>query len=222
MSSNTKDSYKEGLIELRNDLKQMLPAESLAVFDKDAEMLDSSFQEILKLKLNEKAPDFTLTNATGDNINLYSELKSSAVVLVFYRGNWCPYCNLALNKYQSILSEIKNLGARLISISSQTPDESLTMKEKNNLEFEVLSDNGNMVANLYTTVFRNGEKPLKEMEKLGFDFDSYYESDSKEIPVPAVFVIRQDGTISFAQTEGGDYRNRTEEVKIINALKQIK
>ena len=92
------------------------------------------------------------------------------------------------------MKDIENLGAELIAISSQTPDESLSIKEKNNLEYEVLSDNGNLVAKLYTTVFKNSEAPLQEMKNLGFDFDGFYGNDSKEIPVPAVFVIEQDGT----------------------------
>lgn len=220
MSDNSLPSYEEGLKELRGNLIGMLPAESLQVFDSDAVHLGGAFNQILKVGAGDKAPDFTLTNAIGSSVNLYDHLKSSKILLVFYRGSWCPYCNLALNHYQSFLNEIKSQGARLIAISSQTPDESLSIKEKNNLDFEVLSDNGNLVAQLYTTVFKNGEAPLSEMEKLGFDFDQFYGNDSKEIPVPAVFIIEQDGKISFAKTEGGDYRNRTEAIEIIESLKK--
>ena len=220
MSVEKLPSYTEGLQELRSNLEGMLPQESLKVFDNDAEQLNDAFVNILKIRTGDKAPDFMLSNAVGENINLYDRLKSNKVVLVFYRGTWCPYCNLALNQYQSILKEIKNRGAELIAISPQTPDESLSIKEKNNLDFEVLSDNGNLVAQLYTTVFKNGKAPLQEMSKLGFDFDSFYGNDSKEIPVPAVFVIEQDGTTSFSKTEGGDYRNRLDPSELINALKQ--
>lgn len=220
MSTKLFHSYGEGLQELKSNLKGMLPAESLQVFDTDASQLQNTFNQILKIGIGDKAPDFTLTNALGVSINLYDNLKANKVVLIFYRGTWCPYCNLALNQYQSILKEIKHQGAELIAISSQTPDESLSIKEKNNLDFEVLSDNGNLVAQLYTTVFRNGEAPLKEMKKLGFDFDSFYGNDSKELPVPAVFIIEQNGNISFSKTEGGDYRNRTEPVEIIESLKK--
>jgi len=219
MSVEKFPSYTEGLKELRSNLKGMLPQESLQVFDNDADQLKDAFINILKVKTGDKAPDFTLSNAIGETINLYSRLKSNRVVLVFYRGTWCPYCNLALSQYQSILKVIKSLGAELIAISPQTPDESLSIKEKNQLDFEVLSDNGNLVAQLYTTVFKNGEAPLQEMSKLGFDFDSFYGNDSKEIPVPAVFIIEQDGTTSFSQTEGGDYRNRLDASEIINSLK---
>lgn len=218
MSVKTQPSYSEGLKALRSNLESMLPQESLKVFDNDANQLTNRFPTILKVKIGDKAPDFTLSNARGESINLFDQLKQNKVVLVFYRGTWCPYCNLALSQYQSMLPTIKENGANLIAVSAQTPDESLSMQEKNNLDFEVLSDNGNLVARLYTTVFRNGDAPLEEMDKLGFDFDAFYGNDSKEIPVPAVFIIEKDGHISFAKTEGGDYRNRTESLEIITKL----
>ena len=212
-------SYQTGLKELRDNLSNMLPAEALQVFDTDAEALQENYTSILKLQKGDKAPDFTLTNAVGETVNLYEVLKNNRVVLTFYRGTWCPYCNLMLAQYQSILPEIKEAGATLIAISPQTPDESLNIKEKNELQFEVLSDNGNMIARQFTTIFKNGDKPLKTMTELGFDYDSFYADDSRELPIPATFIIERDGTISFAKSEGGDYRNRVESSEIINALK---
>lgn len=220
MSVNNHRSYAEGFKALRANLVQMLPAASLSVFDEDAGALSRSQSNILKRKAGDRAADFTLTNAVGQSVNLYEALKNHKIILVFYRGTWCPYCNLALAHYQSMLPEIEKNGGRLMAISPQTPDESLSISEKNNLEFEVLSDNGNLVARLYTTVFKNGSKPLAEMEKLGFNFDNYYADDSKEIPVPAVFIIHQDGKISYAKSEGGDFRNRTAAQEIIQALKK--
>ena len=215
MDTVTTPSYKEGLQELRQNLRQILPADSLSIFDNDAVDLDDSLVNILSVKKGDTAPDFNLLNATGENVRLYDKLESHRIVLVFYRGTWCPYCNLALSQYQSILPSIHKAGATLIAISPQTPDQSLNIKEKNELSFEVLSDNGNMVARLYTKVFQYKEKPLAEMSNLGFDFDSFYSDDSHEIPVPAVFIIEQNGEISFAKTEGGDYRNRTEAKNIL-------
>lgn len=218
MSKINFPSHSEGLKNLRAELKKMLPEESLIIFDQDAQELHRSQNNILKLKVGDKAPDFTLSNAIGMNVNLYSELKKNKILLVFYRGAWCPYCNLALSQYQSILGTVTESGTQLIAVSPQTPDASLTLKEKNQLEFEVLSDNGNMVAHLYTTVFKNGNQPLMEMKKLGIDFNGYYGDDSNEIPVPAVFIIDQNGIISYAKSEGGDYRKRTESEQIINEL----
>ncbi|HAI43416.1 MAG TPA: redoxin, partial [Maribacter sp.] len=113
--------------------------------------------------------------------------------------------NLQLAHYQNVLGDIHSLNAQLIAVSPQTPDESLNIKEKNELKFEVLSDNGNIVARNYTTVFKNGDIPVNTMTSLGFDFDGHYSDDSRELPVPAVFIIDKDGTIIFAKAEGADY-----------------
>ena len=212
-------SYKKGLTELRSNLETMLPQEALSVFDRDAEQLQKTHTSILKLNVGDSAPNFTLSNAVDKEFQLSEQLEKGKVVLVFYRGTWCPYCNLQLAHYQNALNEIKEQGAQLVSISPQTPDQSLTIAEKNALKFEVLSDIGNSVARQYTTVFKNGEAPIETMTKLGFDFDAHYTDDSRELPVPAVFIIGQDSKITFASSTGGDYRERVEACTIINALK---
>lgn len=196
----------------------MLPASSLSVFESDANALQAAHQHILKLNVGDKAPPFSLSNAVGERVTLQSLLKKGKVVLTFYRGTWCPYCNLQLNQYQNVLEDINRLGANLVAVSPQTPDESLNMKEKNELGFEVLSDNSNMVARQFTSVFKNGEAPIEAMAALGIDFDNHYSDDSRELPVPAVFIIEQDYTLSFAKAIGGDYRNRVEAADIIEAL----
>ena len=112
------------------------------------------------------------------------------------------------------------MGAQLIAISPQTPDESLNIKEKNELSFEVLSDNGNIVAQKYTTVFKNADAAVNTMTALGFDFDAHYSDDARELPIPAIFIIEKDGRVAFAKAEGGDYRNRVDVSEIINVLKK--
>ncbi|WP_299220523.1 peroxiredoxin-like family protein [uncultured Aquimarina sp.] len=214
------NSYQENLKGLRTNLGTMLPKDALNVFDKDAENLQLNHKSILKLEVGEKAPDFSLSNATNKTIRLSDLLRKGKVVLTFYRGSWCPYCNLQLAHYQNSLSEIQALGAELVAISPQIPDESLNVKEKNELDFEVLSDNGNIVARKYTTVFTNADAPVDTMTELGFDFDAHYSDDSRELPIPAVFIIEKDTTISFAKSLGGDYRNRVEVSEIINTLKK--
>lgn len=211
-------SYQEGLKQLKGNLANMLPSDALEIFANDAQSLQQQHTSILKLQLGDKAPDFTLSNAVNESVNLYDVLKDHRVVLTFYRGTWCPYCNLVLNQYQAVLPEMNEAGATLIAISPQTPDESLNMKEKNALQFEVLSDNGNIVSKQFTTVHKNPEKSLATMTDLGYDYDSFYSDENSEIPVPATFIIEQDGTVSFAKSEGGDYRNRVEASEIINAL----
>ena len=214
-----RDSYQENLKVLSENLGTMLPKEALEVFDKDAKRLEKKYDSILKIQVGDQAPDFSLMNATSRTVRLSELLKKGKVVLTFYRGSWCPYCNLQLSHYQKSLDEIHELGAELVAISPQTPDESLNIKEKNELNFEVLSDNGNIVARKYTTVFRNADEPVNTMAGLGLDFNSHYSDDSRELPIPAVFVIEKDFTVSFAKSLGGDYRQRVEVSEILNHLK---
>lgn len=101
----------------------------------------------------DKAPDFALPNAVGDTVVLDDLLSRGPAVVTFYRGRWCVYCNTALRALQRSLPEFEELGASLCAISPQTPDESLTMKEKAELEFEVLSDSGNAVAHQFGLAF---------------------------------------------------------------------
>ncbi|WP_394749921.1 peroxiredoxin-like family protein [Spongiimicrobium salis] len=212
------NSYQNGLKGLRKNLQDMLPQDALEVFDNDAENLQVEHSAILKLAIGDIAPDFSLPNAVNEAVKLSDLLTKGKVVLSFYRGTWCPYCNLQLAHYQGELSKIHSLGANLVAISPQIPDESLSIKEKNELDFEVLSDPGNLVARAYVAVFKNANDPVNTMENLGFDFDSHYSDTSRELPVPAVFIIETDGTVSFAKSLGGDYRNRVDAAEIIHAL----
>jgi len=211
-------NYQEGLLKLNGELASMLPAEILEEFDKDSKEMQADFKQVIKLSKGEKAPDFTLPNATGKPVNLYGILSKHTVVLVFYRGEWCPYCNLQLSILQKDLNKFKEQGAEIIAISPQNPDSTLSISEKQNLEFEVLSDAHNKVTKQYTRVFKMSDPILTVMKNLGYDFDSYYSDDSKEIPVPAVFVIAKDGTVLFAKSEGGDYRHRVETEEILDLL----
>jgi peroxiredoxin len=214
-------SYKEGLNALNAQLDGVMPTEISAGFDQDANRLASLYVSPLIVKAGEDAPLFSLENALGKYVGLADLLEQGPVVLVFYRGGWCPYCNLQLRLYQGILTQIKLANGNLVAVSPQIPDESLNMAEKNGLEFEVLSDPGNKVARHYTTVFKNSEESLNLMKNAGIDFDSFYSDDSQEIPVPAVFIISPNGKIIFAKAESGNYRERVEPADILSVLEKL-
>lgn len=220
--STTIPSYKEGLKGLIAQLGEMLPEDKLAVFNNDAKELAAAHTNPLKLEKGDKAPRFLLTNAKGETVSLEKILEKGPVVLTFYRGMWCPYCNLELKTYQQILPQIKDAGANLIAISPMNRDNSLSMKQTNELEFEVLSDIGNTVARQYTTVFQNPNSSIEAMAELGFDFYSFYDDKTADLPVPGVFVIDKDSTILLASSAGGDYRERTEPKDILDALNTVK
>lgn len=221
MATKSIPVYQEELQQLQLNIKTMIPQASLDIFSNDADTLAETYPSPLKLAVGDKAPLFVLPNAVNASVSLGVLLSKGPVVLTFYRGTWCPYCNLVLNGYQRILPDIKALGATLIAISPQKPGYSLTLQEKNDLQFEVLSDTGNVIAKYYVSVFKNSTESIDEAKKLGIDFYSHYEEKSGELPVPAVFIIDRLGHIIFAKSEGGDFRQRVEAGEILHALKTI-
>ena len=172
------------------------------------------------LKVGDRIPLFELPDATGQNFEIQTALNQGAVVLSFYRGGWCPYCNLELKALQQRLPEIEAEGASLIAISPETPDNSLSTSEKNQLEFTVLSDVGNKIARQFGLVFQLPMEIRPIYEQFGIDVAAHNGDDKFELPVPATYVVAPNGEIVFAFADA-DYTKRAEPSDIIAALKQI-
>ncbi|UII80340.1 peroxiredoxin-like family protein [Flagellimonas sp. CMM7] len=166
------------------------------------------------LKVGEKAPDFVLPNALGDSISLSESLKSGPVILKFYRGEWCPLCNLDLREVQQYMGQIKKFNATVMAISPQKPDDALSMTQKNELEFEVLSDSDQKVIQAYHLQFDPGEDYHQRRDLLLLNGDG-----SKTLPVPATFIIGQNRTIIAAHVEA-NYTERMSPEDIITFLER--
>ncbi len=165
------------------------------------------------------APGFALPNASGNQVAAADLLNEGPLVVSFYRGGWCPYCNIELRALQERLPEIHDLGAKLVAISPETPDNSLTTQEKHDLAFEVLSDRGNQVARAFGLVFKlPADVSDIYKNKFGIDLAAYNGDDSDELPIPATFVIGRDGTILKSFVEP-DYTKRLDPDDIITSLK---
>lgn len=173
------------------------------------------------LKVGDKAPFFSLTNANNDSISSAELLQKGPLVINFYRGGWCPYCNLELRAYQQILPEIKGLGAQLVAISPNLPDKSLSTVEKNSLDFYVLSDVGNKVAGDFGLVFALDEELLPIYKQFGINLSEENGDDSFELPISASYVLNSDGAIVLAFVEA-DYTKRLEPEEVVKILKTIK
>lgn len=166
-------------------------------------------------KVGEKAPDFTLQDQLGREVSLAGELEQGPVVLLFYRGEWCPYCNAWLRTFGLRAAEFSQRRARLVAVSPQTPDNSLTMAEKHGLEFPVLSDEGGEVIGTYGLKY---DVSAHELYKAGgADLDKFNGEDRWILPAPAVFVIDRGGIVRFV-TVNGDYTQRAEPDEALAAL----
>ncbi len=167
------------------------------------------------LHVGQKAPDFTLLNAFGKEISLVKILKSGPVILKFYRGEWCPICNLDLRTIQKYLPQIESYNASILAISPQKPDDALTAKQKNDLGFEVLSDGKQEVIKAYNLQFDPGEDYHNRRDLTLLNGDG-----SRLLPVPATFIINQDFTIAAVHVEA-DYTQRMHPEKMLSVLEKI-
>ncbi len=175
------------------------------------------------INLGDKAPDFTLPNAHGEEKSLSDFLKDGPVILSFYRGGWCPICNEQLQTYQQDLQSFKDLGAQLVAISPEKPESAQDTATRHSLQFEVLSDKGNEVARLYDVVWSVPEDSREQFDqwlvdtygKALVDFNGL---DSYELPIPATFIIRPDGKIAFLFRDQ-NAQNRVKNTDLVTALK---
>jgi len=203
---------------MRAELVSKIGDEALSVLDRDAEAMGASDTFADALDVGANAPAFTLPDARGGELALADLLTQGPVVLVFYRGAWCPYCNLQLAAFQSALAEIRAAGAELVAVSPQTPDQSLALAEQRALAFPVLSDAGNRVARAYGLVFRSSEAATATMHELGVELSGFNGDDTNTLPAASTFVIGQDGRIRFASVSG-DYRWRVGPEEILAVLR---
>jgi peroxiredoxin len=170
------------------------------------------------LKAGDRAPAIVLTNAKGRTVDVATLLKKGPVIVTFYRGGWCPYCNLELKAYQQILPEIATAGASLVAISPEKPDDTLSTAEKNALSFEVLSDVGQKVGRAFGLVYEFTDE-LKSAYR-GFNLDIPTHNGTPEewaLPVSATYLIDRDGVIIYAYTDP-DYRDRADPREVLAAL----
>lgn len=173
------------------------------------------------LKVGSKAPDFTLANAFDKNIRLSDHLKKGPVVLVFYRGAWCPFCNLHLHALHESLPRFNKLGASLILVTPQKPDKSAAQIKKDGYPFEVLSDLKSKVMKSYNLYFKLDPQLVTLYKAKGLNIEAFNGKGRNVLPVPGSFVIAPDGTI-VAMHADTDYKERMEPADIIKALKKIK
>lgn len=172
------------------------------------------------LGVGDRAPDFVLPDASGRPVRLSDRLAEGPVVLTFYRGAWCPYCNTQLREYQDAAGDVSSAGATFVAISPQVPDSSLTTRERNGLSFPVLSDVGNRVSRDYGLVFQVDEETRDRYRAAGIDLEASNGTDAWELPVPATYVIAPDGTVRAAFVEA-DYTRRAATRDVLDALRQL-
>ena len=213
-------SLEHELASFKAEFSRTAPAGRAALYEAKIEELRADFALASAVGADEAAPDFALPNAAGKSIVLKELLRSGPVILTFYRGGWCPYCNIQLRAYQSVLPQISASGARLVAISPQLPDNSLDTANKNALTFDVLSDVRNEVARSYGLVYSLPEEIRAALRSNNKALPSINGDQSWELPVPATYVIARDQHVALAYIEV-DYRKRLEPEALLTCLKSL-
>tara|TARA_R110001583_G_scaffold11613_9_gene52265 strand:+ start:58088 stop:58741 length:654 start_codon:yes stop_codon:yes gene_type:complete len=173
------------------------------------------------IKLGAQAPRFELPNQQGKSVSLDDLLTKGPVVVTFYRGSWCPYCNLQLRALQEKLGEIHGLGAELIAISPQVPDGSLSKDEISAMDFIVLSDQNAKVAAKFGVAWVVPEFMLEHMRvDRKLDLEAINNGNGSIMPIPATFVLNSAGEVTWRFVDV-DYRTRSEPADIIDALQKL-
>ncbi|MGD7653612.1 MAG: redoxin domain-containing protein [Verrucomicrobiales bacterium] len=211
------DSLQDKLDARRDSFLARAPQETIASQQSALRELEDSGIYDRVLKVGDKAPDITLANAAGKTVQLAELLKKGPVVLTWYRGAWCPYCNLTLAELAAKTPRFEELGATLVALTPEKPDITAATVKDSKLPFEVLSDIGHQVADRYGLVFRLNDETRKRYDER-FEISRRNGTQAADrLPLPATYVIDPTGVIRYAFIDA-DYRRRAEPDRIVDAL----
>jgi peroxiredoxin len=195
------------------------PVERLAMMESATAQLRTTGIESAALQVGASLPALTLPDALGKPVDLKALNASGPLVIVFYRGGWCPYCNLELREWQRLLPQLRELGATLVAISPQTPDNSLSTAEKNELAFPVLSDSDLAAARAFGIAFTLSPELVALYAKVGNDLPTLNGNGQWVLPIPATYLIDAMGHVALAHVEA-DYRQRAEPQGVLDRLRK--
>jgi peroxiredoxin len=213
------------IAEQANDVKaataSQLPAEVVTVFASDLTALAAGGIPTGAVAVGDQLTAFTLPDATGLPRTLEELTADGPAVIVFYRGGWCPYCNLTLRTYErDLLPQLSAYSARLLAISPETPDASLSTQETAELTYTVLSDTAAQLADALGITFDPSEEGLEAQRALGVDIRTTRADGGTRLPMPTVLIVDPKHIVRFVDIHP-DYTGRTEVSEIVAALQAL-
>lgn len=210
-------SLAERIEEYAEIAKQKLPPVTKETMISATNKLRKSDMSAEFLSLGDKAPNFELDSFAGEEYELYEMLEDGPVIISFYRGGWCPYCNLELQALNEKYPEIRAKGAQLVAISPEIPERASILANKHLLDFPLLYDKKSKIAKKYNLVFELDDSLKTIYKNFGIDLELANDDDDWELPVPATYIIGQDKKIKFAFADV-DYKKRAEPSDLVQAL----
>ncbi len=217
---NSGTAFQQELAATAQHLATVLPTSVAQTIDAGITQVAAAGTVGHALQAGQLAPHFTLPDAGGQLQTLASLLQNGPVVLTFYRGNWCPYCNVQLRAYQQILPQLAQYGATLVAVSPQTPEHSSLTASDKDLTFAVLSDVGNAVARQYGLAYGVGTEVGSALRSVGIDLAAFNGTPDDELPLTATFLIGTDGLIAWAEVDA-NFKQRPDPTALLAALAQL-
>lgn len=198
---------------------QAPPAAVEAFHRSTQELIDAGYAE-RALKAGDQAPEFTLSDSEGNEVSSRDLLAKGPLVLTFYRGVWCPYCNLELQALEEAVEDIQARGATLLAISQQSPKNSRAAKRQNKLSFPILTDQQGKLAQQFGLRWELQSYLIDVFKMFDVNLPAIHEDDRWTLPMPARYVIDQQGTIVYAEINP-DYTQRPEPSDLLPILDQV-
>ena len=183
------------------------------------ELIDARLAEAA-LKAGDFAPDFSLQDSDGNTVSSKSLLAKGPLVLSFYRGVWCPYCNLELQALQEALAEIQSRGASLVAVSLQSAPNSRKSQRQNNLEFPILTDHGGALAEQFGLRWNLPPYLVEVFKGFKVDLLALHGVEAWTLPMPGRYVVGQDGRIAYSEVNP-DYTRRPEPSDMFPVLDRL-
>ena len=208
------------LAEFWAEASKTMPREIVDKIDAGIAAMASGDTPFTPLAVGAAAPDFTLVNQHGSPKSLRAALSHGPVILFFYRGEWCPFCNLQLKRYQEAQSQFAEHGASLIAVTPEKPDHTLVLSEKHRIDFDILHDAEDAVAESFGVCLRIPKQHEEVLKRFGLSLEERNGTANWTLPVPGVFVIDQNAVISAAFVDA-NYRRRAEPEQILAALESL-
>lgn len=213
-------TLQEELDQLLANVVEQLPSDVLQTSSKEMEHIYKT-QLPTGLAVGQVAPDFALPDPVGHIVTLSELRQRGPVILSFYRGEWCPYCNLELRALQRALPEFSKLDAQLVAISPQTPDHSLSLKEKHELEFPVVSDPSGRTLRDYNLLYEFSPELIDLYQHVfGVDLTKFNGTLGWQLPVPATLVVDRSGVVQSVSANM-DYTKRMNPEDIVQVIKAL-
>ncbi len=214
------ESLSKQLADYRAGWRERVSSDRQASMDQHVAHLAASGIERSARQVGDRAPAISLRDQHGAMFDIATLLAKGPVVVTFYRGGWCPFCNLELKAYQAELPRILAAGAHMVAISPEKPDDTVSTAEKNALTFPVLSDVGQAVGKAFGVVYAFTDSVRQVYDGFKLDIPAKNGTpDDWSLPLSATYVIGADGVILFADTRV-DYRERTDPRDVVQLLER--